>query len=200
VKFSFRSAAASTRSPIDMTQRTTGAPPITIRKAEPRDVKALMRLKRLLAEGEDALHALNASEADWLRDGFGPNPGFTAFVAERSADGDSSNIGNVVGMATCSRRVVTGWNGPVVFLQDLVVEPEYRARGIARQLVAQVAALARDIGSPIVELTVRAGNPAQLFYVSAGFQPLPECLTFVLAGPALANLAKTGNEKFALTG
>ncbi|HUC51120.1 MAG TPA: GNAT family N-acetyltransferase [Xanthobacteraceae bacterium] len=182
-----------------MTQRAD-AVPVTIRKAEPRDVKALMRLKRLLAGGEDALHALNASEADWLRDGFGPDAGFTAFVAERGADGGSSNVGNVVGMATCSRRVVTGWNGPVVFLQDLVVEPEYRARGIARQLVAQVAALARDIGSPIVELTVRAGNPAQLFYVSAGFQPLPECLTFVLSGPALARLADSSDETLALTG
>jgi ribosomal protein S18 acetylase RimI-like enzyme len=183
-----------------MTQRTTDAVPVAIRKAEPRDVKALMRLKRLLAEGEDALHALNASEADWLRDGFGPTPGFTAFVAERSANAGDAIAGNVVGMATCSRRVVTGWNGPVVFLQDLVVEPAYRAQGIARQLVAQVAALARDIGSPIVELTVRAGNPAQLFYVSAGFQPLPECLTFVLAGPALAKLAATHDEKLALTG
>jgi ribosomal protein S18 acetylase RimI-like enzyme len=178
--------------------------PIKIRKAEPRDVTALMRLKRLLAEGEDALHALSASEADWLRDGFGPNPGFTAFVAERSAgDAVVGNpiIGNpIVGMATCSQRVVTGWNGPVVFLQDLFVEPEFRAQGIARQLVARVAALARDLGSPIVELTVRADNPAQLFYVSAGFQPLPECLTFVLAGPALAKLADTNDENLARTG
>ncbi len=177
-----------------MTQRASAA---TIRKAEPRDVAALMRLKRLLAEGEDALHALNATEADWLRDGFGAHPAFTAFVAEHG--GHNGMAGNVVGMATCSRRVVTGWNGPVVFLQDLFVEAEYRAQGIARQLVAQVAALARELGSPIVELTVRAGNPAQLFYVSAGFQPLPECLTFVLAGPALAALAASGQTDVALS-
>jgi GNAT superfamily N-acetyltransferase len=183
-----------------MTQRATGAVPITIRKAEPRDVQSLMRLKRLLAEGEDALHALSASEADWLRDGFGPNAGFTAFVAERSASTGNAAVGNIVGMATCSQRVVTGWNGPVIFLQDLFVEAEYRAQGIARQLIARVAALARDLGSPIVELTVRAGNPAQLFYVSAGFQPLPECLTFVLAGPALAQLADSNDGKLALTG
>jgi ribosomal protein S18 acetylase RimI-like enzyme len=182
-----------------MTQRATSVVPVAIRKAEPRDVAALMRLKRLLAEGEDALHALSASEADWLRDAFGPNPGFTAFVAECGASNGNANIGNIVGMATCSRRVVTGWNGPVVFLQDLFVEAEYRAQGIARQLVAQVAALARDLGSPIVELTVRAGNPAQLFYVSTGFQPLPECLTFVLAGPALAALAASGKTDVALS-
>jgi ribosomal protein S18 acetylase RimI-like enzyme len=178
----------------DTAQKTASPILVTIRKAEPRDVAALMRLKRLLAEGEDALHALTATEADWLRDGFGPNPGFTAFVAECAGGGDNS----IVGMATCSQRVVTGWNGPVVFLQDLVVDEEFRARGIARKLAARVAAHAR--GSPIVELTVRAGNPAQLFYVSAGFRPLPECLTFVLSGPALAKLADSDDETLALTG
>jgi GNAT superfamily N-acetyltransferase len=171
------------------------AVPVKIRDALPRDVPELMRLKRLLAEGEDALHALSASEADWLRDGFGPKPGFTAFVAERT----DMAAGAIIGMATCSQRVVTGWNGPVVFLQDLFVETEYRAQGIARALVARVAALARELGSPIVELTVHADNPAQQFYVSTGFQPLPQCLTFVISGPALEKLAAGDDENLALT-
>jgi len=177
-----------------MAHKVAKAVPVQIRRAGPHDIAALMRLKRLLAQGEDALHALTATEADWLRDGFGPNPGFTAFVAE--CGGDNS----IVGMATCSQRVVTGWNGPVVFLQDLVVEEEFRGQGIARKLAARVAGHARDLGSPIVELTVRAENPAQLFYVSSGFRPLPECHTFVLAGPALAKLADSDDETLALTG
>lgn len=154
-----------------------------VRAALPSDIPALMRLKRALAAGEDGLHVIRASEADWLRDGFGPHAGFTAFVAEDAADA-------VIGMTTCSRRTVTGWNGPVMFLQDLFVEPAYRARGVADALVARVAALAHEIGSPIVELTVRADNPsAQRFYQRNGFQPVPQCLTYVLAGPALAELA-----------
>jgi ribosomal protein S18 acetylase RimI-like enzyme len=158
-----------------------------VRAARPTDVPALMRLKRMLAESENSLHAVCASEADWLRDGFGPNPGFSAFVAEVA--------GAIIGMATCSRRVVTGWNGPVIFLQDLFVEPEHRGGGAARALTACVAALARDVGSPIVELTVRADNPAaQNFYLRSGFMALPQCLTFVLAGPALNELADRGNE------
>jgi hypothetical protein len=36
--------------------------------------------------------------------------------------------------------------------------------------------------------------------VRSGFQPLPHCLTFVLAGPALAALADHDNEALALTG
>jgi GNAT superfamily N-acetyltransferase len=167
-----------------------------VRAAQPPDIPALMRLKRLLALGEDSLHALRANEADWLRDGFAEK-GFTAFVAE-PADAVSGDA--VIGMATCSQRIITGWNGPVLLLQDLFVEPDYREHGVARALMARVAALACDIGSPIIELTVRADNPAQNFYLRTGFQPLPQCLTFVLAGPALAALAESDKENLALTG
>jgi GNAT superfamily N-acetyltransferase len=166
--------------------------PFRVRPAEPRDIPALMRLKRLLAEGEDSAHALRASEADWRRDGFGPEAGFTAFVAV-TAGGDA--IGDIIGMATCSRRKITGWNGPVIFLQDLFVEPVHRGHGVARALMARVAAYASELGSPIVELTVRADNPAQQFYLRSGFQLLPQCLTYVLAGPALTALAAHDNKR-----
>jgi len=167
-------------------------PSFQVRAAQPTDIPALMRLKRLLAQGEDGEHAVRATEADWLRDGFGPKLGFIAFVAE-----DSSGV---IGMATCSERVITGWNGPVIFLQDLFVEPHVRQHGVARALMARVAALARDVGSPIVELTVRADNPAQSFYLRNGFMPLPQCLTFALAGPALTALADQHKETLALAG
>ena len=175
-----------------MDEKNLRSAPYQVRPAQPKDIPALMRLKRLLAQGEDALHAVRASEADWLRDGFGPNAGFTAFVAE--------DFSGVIGMATCSQHVVTGWNGPVVFLQDLFVEPACRRQGVASALMARVAALARDVGSPIVEFTVRADNPAQIFYSFTGCRPLPHCMTFVLAGPALAALADQNCEALALTG
>jgi GNAT superfamily N-acetyltransferase len=159
-----------------------------VRAAQPTDIPELMRLKRLLAEGENSLHAVRATAADWLRDGFGPEAGFTAFVA-KTEDTHSITGQAVVGMATCSRRIVTGWNGPVIFLQDLIVELEHRKRGVGRALVARVAAYAQELGSPIVELTVRAHNPAKTFYQHGGFASLPHCLTYVLAGPALAALA-----------
>jgi GNAT superfamily N-acetyltransferase len=160
-----------------------------VRAARPADVPALMRLKRLLAEGENSLHAVRATAADWLRDGFGPDAGFTAFVAEA----EYAEV--VIGMATCSQRAITGWGGPVIFLQDLFVEPRYRKHGVANALVARVAAHARDLGSPIVELTVHADNSAQAFYQHNGFQHLPHCLTYVLAGPALAALAERDGEQ-----
>jgi GNAT superfamily N-acetyltransferase len=183
-----------------MDQTKTGSARITVREAQPRDIPALMRLKRLLAQGEDALHAVSASEAHWLRDGFGPSAGFTALVAERAESANSSVRSSIVGMATCSQRVVTGWDGPVIFLQDLYVDTEYRTQGIARALIARVAALARDLGSPIIELTVHADNPAQQFYLSTGFEPLPQCLTFVISGAGLTKLADSDAQDLALTG
>src|ERR1700733_12444472 len=119
-----------------------------VRTAQPRDIPALMRLKQALADSEDSGHAVRASAADWLRDGFGPDAGFIAFVAESATAGGDT----IVGMATCSQRTITGWNGPIVFLQDLFVEPAWRECGMARALMARVAAFARDLGSPIVEL------------------------------------------------
>jgi len=180
-----------------MAGKEPAAASFQVREARPTDIPALMRLKRLLAEGEDSQHAVRANEADWLRDGFGPAAGFTAFVAEGA---DTGAHGAILGMATCSRRTITGWNGPVIFLQDLFVEPAFRRRGIARALAARVAALACDLGSPIVELTVRADNPAQNFYLRSGFQPVPQCLTFVLAGGALAALADQDRKTLALAG
>jgi len=168
--------------------------PVRVRAAQPADIPALMRLKWLLAQGENSLHAVRATAADWLRDGFGATAGFTAFVAE------VGNAGTIVGMATCSQRTVTGWSGPVIFLQDLFVEPDYRQHGVASALMARVAAYARDLGSPIVELTVRADNPAQGFYLRSGFAHLPHCLTYVLAGPELDALADRDNQELALVG
>ena len=145
-------------------------PLFRVRPAEPADIPALMRLKRLLAADENSLHAVRASAADWLRDGFGPYPGFTAFVAE--IEGGKA----VVGMATLSRRTITGWSGPVVFLQDLYVEPGIIANTASRgRWWRGVAAFAHDLGSPIVELTVRADNSgvASNSYRRSGFEHLP---------------------------
>ena len=164
-----------------------------VRAAQPTDIPALMRLKRLLAEGENSLHAVRATEVHWRRDGFGPHAGFCTFVAE---DGD-----RIIGMATCSKRVVTGWDGPVVFLQDLFVEVDRRQYGVARALMTRVAAYAREIGSPIVEFTVRSDNQAaQAFYRNAGCVPLPGCLTYVLAGSSLTALADQDKANLALAG
>ena len=53
------------------------------------------------------------------------------------------------------------------------VDPSQRRRGIARELLARVAADARDLGAATCSLEVRAGNVgAQAFYEALGFHTL----------------------------
>ena len=67
-----------------------------------------------------------------------------------------------------------GWvvDGQVQILK-VGVDPAQRRRGIARELLARVAADARDLGAATCSLEVRAGNVgAQAFYEALGFHTL----------------------------
>ena len=165
-----------------------------VRAARPTDVPALMRFKRLLAESEGGLHTVRATAADWLRDAFGPQAGFAALIAEAEIQARPHRHGDLQ-RADHHRLERAGR-----FLQDLFVEAAYRRNGVARALIARVATHAKTIGSPMVELSVRADNPAQLLYQQSGFQVLPPCPTYVLAGPALAALAAGDNDDLPLAG
>jgi ribosomal protein S18 acetylase RimI-like enzyme len=155
-------------------------PHASVRPARPADVPSLLAMKRQLAIGEDAECALRATERDWLRDGFGPQARFAAFVAECD--------GAIVGMVTVSERYYTSWAGCTLYIQDIFVEPAQRGRGIASMLLSRVAAYALERGSPLVELTVREDNPARRLYRRRGFSRVP-AVHYVLAGTALAELA-----------
>jgi ribosomal protein S18 acetylase RimI-like enzyme len=152
----------------------------SVRPAAPADVPALLRLKRELATLENAEFVLRATAQDWLRDGFGPQRRFTAFVAEHA--------GAVVGMVTASERYYTSWAGCTLYIQDIYVEPVWRGRGLGTALLACVAALAVGRGTPLIELTVREDNPARGLYGRLGFHQV-QCANYVVAGPALAKLA-----------
>ena len=52
----------------------------------------------------------------------------------------------------------------------------------------------------MVELSLRADNPAQLLYQQSGIQVLPPCPTYVLAGPALTALADGDKDDLPLAG
>jgi len=156
-------------------------PTVIIRPATPADIPALHRMKTSLLALEDSLHVGTASEADWRRDGFGPQSQFTALVAE--IDGD------VIGMAIYSKRGFPGWNGAAFFMHDLYVEDAWRRHGYARALMARLAAEAQAQNVAFIELTVDAGNSARQFYQRMGFAHVSHCMTYVAAQPALRELA-----------
>lgn len=91
-------------------------------------------------------------------------------------------------MVIYSQRAYTGWPEPALYIRDLLAERDHRRHGIARALLARVAADAVALGSPMIELTVHANNPAREFYRRAGFELVDHCQHYVAAGTALVAL------------
>src|SRR5262249_29165149 len=89
---------------------------------------------------------------------------------------------------TASERYYTSWAGCTLYIQDIYVEPAWRGRGIGAALLACVAALALERGSPLVELAVRKDNPARGLYGRLGFHQV-HCANYIIRGQGLATLA-----------
>ena len=61
--------------------------------------------------------------------------------------------------------------GPAAVIQDIIVDPQFRGRGIGRQLLTETLESLRAGGSSQVVLsTAERNEPAQRLFVSAGFR------------------------------
>ncbi len=108
---------------------------LTIRPATVEDAGLLRTLIRELADYEHGLEFVSITEADIVRDGFGPRRKFRAIIAEWN--------GNPAGYALFF-EVYSTWRGrAALFLEDIFVRPQFRSKGIGKALLAQVAAVAR---------------------------------------------------------
>jgi len=113
-------------------------------------------------------------------DGFGPDPLFEAFMAERNAQ--------PVGFVSFFRGYA-GWRGkPMGIVHALYVLPEERRTGAARALMASVAKTALERGWVRVELFVEEERPAIRFYEAIGLRDLHH-RHMRLEGDALQRLA-----------
>ncbi|MEO9900557.1 MULTISPECIES: GNAT family N-acetyltransferase [Alphaproteobacteria] len=155
---------------------------ITIRRAAREDVHQMFAMVRGLADYVKETHLLRASEEDLLRDGFGPEPRFKAFVAD---DGTGSLLGSVIYSANYST-----WVGrSACYIDDLFVTEAARGKGVGRRLVAAVAADAVAEGHGRISLTVLDWNPAREAYRSLGFEHEENALRYTVSGEALKKLA-----------
>jgi GNAT superfamily N-acetyltransferase len=153
-----------------------------IRPATPADVPTLLRFIRELALYEREPHAVVATEADLLRDGFGPAPRFRALIA----DVDGAPAGFALFFTSYST-----WRGHHgIRLEDLYVTPELRGQGIGKALLARVAQIAVAEGCPRLEWDVLDWNaPAIAVYERLGAHILTEWRIMRLSGDALTALA-----------
>ncbi len=155
--------------------------PLHIRAALPADVPFLRRLIQGLADYEREPAAPRLTEEELSRDGFGPEPAFTALVAEwdRTACGFALFF-----------PIYSTWNGRSLYLEDLFVQPEYRGRGLGKALLTRVAAVAAETGCARLEWSVLKWNePAFGFYESLGAIRMDGWERMRLAGQALAQVA-----------
>lgn len=158
---------------------------LRIRPAEVADVPLILRFIRALAEYERLAHEVVATEK-LLRDSlFGPEPGaevILAFVGDEPA-----------GFALFFHNFSTFLGRRGLYLEDLFVHPEWRGRGVGRQLLVYLARLAVARGCGRMEWAVLDWNePAIRFYRSLGAHPMHDWTVFRLTGDALRHLAAEG--------
>jgi GNAT superfamily N-acetyltransferase len=155
---------------------------LNIRSATPADVPTILRFIRELATYERDPHAVVATEADLLRDGFGPTPRFTALIA----DFDSRPAG--LALYFTSYSTWRGHHG--IRLEDLYVTPALRGKGIGKALLARLARIAIDEGCPRLEWDVLDWNaPAIAVYEAIGAKILTEWRIMRLSDAPLLALA-----------
>lgn len=154
---------------------------ITIRAALPEDVGTILGFVRDLAAFERMPDAVGASEADLLRDGFGPTPRFEA----RLALADATPCGFTLFFTSYST-----WEGrPGLYLEDIYVAERARRRGVGRMLLADLARIALERDYRRLDLSVLDWNPARGFYERIGVRHNSGWLPYRVSGAALAELA-----------
>jgi ribosomal protein S18 acetylase RimI-like enzyme len=130
---------------------------VQFRRATPDDLEALIGL----------LNLLFSLEAD-----FEPNPakqrdGLTLMLerAEERCVMIAEESGAVIGMGTAQLLVSTAEGGMVALIEDLVVQSEYRGRGIGKRLLSSIESWALAKGARRLELLADRNNHLALgFY------------------------------------
>jgi GNAT superfamily N-acetyltransferase len=153
-----------------------------IRPATPDDVSTILHFIRELAAYEREPHAVVATEADLLRDGWEEPARFTALIAEYD--------GVAAGFALYFTTYST-WRGHHgIRLEDIYVTPALRGHGIGKALLARLARIAVDEGCPRLEWDVLDWNePAIAMYRRIGAKMLTEWRIMRLSDDALQALA-----------
>ena len=153
-----------------------------IRPATPADIPQILIFIRALATYEREPDAVTATEADLMRDGFGPNPFYFCLIAEHE--------GIPAGFALYFFNYSTWTGRPGLYLEDLFVHPEFRGFGIGKALLQQVAAIAVEKGCPRLQWEVLDWNtPAIDFYRAMGAEFLDAWRNVRVTGEALHRLA-----------
>jgi GNAT superfamily N-acetyltransferase len=154
----------------------------SLREAAPTDIGDILRLVRGLAEYERLLDRMTATEADFAHALFGPRPLAEAMLAEVE--------GHASGLAIWYYLLSTFTARPMLYLEDIFIEPAYRGRGIGIAIFRRLAQIARARNCLYMEWSVLNWNqPAIDFYRRIGAQPVTDWTVQRLDAKGIAALA-----------
>ena len=158
------------------------APSFTVRAAELRDITAIVRLIRALAEFENLTHLLQVTPEKLRPHLFSEKPAAEAMVAESG--------GEVVAFALFFTNYSTFLALPGLYLEDLFVVPSQRGRGIGEALLTRLGQVAVERGYGRFEWCVLDWNENAIrFYQRMGATVLPDWRLCRIAGDALTAFA-----------
>jgi GNAT superfamily N-acetyltransferase len=151
---------------------------LTIRPAGRADVPLVLTLIRELAEYERMVDEVVATEELVGAALFGERPVAEAAIAELD--------GEPVGFALFFHNFSTFLGKQGLYLEDLFVVPEWRGRGVGKQLLAHVASIAESRQCGRLEWTVLDWNESAIaFYRRMGAHVLDEWRICRLTGHEL---------------
>jgi GNAT superfamily N-acetyltransferase len=131
---------------------------LIIRAATPNDIPAIHRLVSELAEYEKSLAEFVATLDEYHHDF--KESRFHAQVAENDAE--------IIGMALYYPAYST-WKGKMLYLEDFVVTPAWRGKGVGKKLMDAFLNEAKQMGCVMVKWQVLDWNePAVKFYENLG--------------------------------
>lgn len=156
---------------------------VTYRSAEERDIPLILQFIRDLAEYENLLHEVVATEEllrEWL-------------FEKRAAEVIFAVVdGKEAGFALFFHNFSTFLGRAGIYLEDLYVKPEYRGRGVGKGLLRRLAQIAIERGCGRLEWWCLDWNrPSIGFYLSLGARPMDEWTVYRLSGDTLRRLAES---------
>ena len=134
---------------------------LVIRSAEEKDASDIIKLIKELAEYEKLTDMVVVSEDDIKKVAFGKDKFVEILIAEYE--------GNFAGQALFFNNFSTFLGKPGIYLEDLVVRPKYRGKGIGKALLQKIIDFAKERNYGRVEWSVLDWNePAIKFYQNIG--------------------------------
>ena len=157
---------------------------LKIRKATAKDIPTVLTFIRQLAEYEREPESVLATEKDLRRDGFSRDRKFDVVIAQWDDE--------PVGMAFYFYNYST-WNGRAgIYLEDIIVKPEFRGKGIGKALMSHLARVAVAKKCYGIKWEVLDWNRSAIdFYKSLGAGFKDHWRAMQIQGKDLQRLART---------